>query len=189
MTYPSDTIRIISEFLFIESKIEKVDLIFVFGNDWLKTMDHVSDLYYKGISSNILITGHSANKDRVESEADRFSNYGISLGIPQNAFLLEKCATNTKENLEFSIPIIESKLGLTKIKKILFVCKTFHTRRVLMTAQKWLPSNIQLSFYPVNDERNILKHNWWKTEETQERVMGEIRRIGEYTLQGDLSLK
>lgn len=185
---PLSTIKAITDFLFIETPIEKVDLMFVFGHDWIDTMKEVKALYDKGISKRILISGHSASKERTESEALRFMKKGVKLGIPQEVFLLEQWAINTKENMQFSLPIIEEQIGFSKIAKILFVCKTFHTRRVLMTARKYFPRHIEYLFYPVTDERNIQKDNWWKDPIAFERVIAEVRRIAEYTLKGDMSI-
>lgn len=182
------TIDAITQFLFIETPIEPVDMIFVFGNDWIETMDAVKDLYDRGISTQILISGHSANKDRLESEAQRFMRRGIELGIPDSAFILEHNATNTKENLEFSLPLIEERLGIANISRILFVCKTFHTRRVLMTARNFLPQQVEYFFLPMIDERNIRRDNWWQDQIARERILAEVRRIGEYALKGDLSI-
>lgn len=183
-----NTIEAITQFLFIETAPIKADLIFVFGNDWLETMAEVKELYDQGVAEHILISGHSASKDRAESEASRFMRKGIDLGIPNNVFLIEEQASNTKENFEFSMPIIESIIGIKNIKSVLFVCKTFHTRRVLMTAKRFFSHDITFGFYPVNDERNIQKDNWWKNQTSLERVIAEIRRIGEYTLKGDLDI-
>jgi vancomycin permeability regulator SanA len=104
----------------MESDIDKVDLIFISGNDWLDTMYHIKELYNKDISKYILISGHSVNKDRNESEAMKFMKKGVEIGF-------------------------------NNINSILFVCKIFHTRRVLMTAQKHFPKDIKYSFYPVNE--------------------------------------
>lgn len=184
----SSTIEAITKLLFIETPLEPVDLIFVFGNDWLETMSAVKSVHDQGISNRILISGHSASKDRSESEAHRFKERGLELGMPDSTFIMEHNATNTKENFEFSLPLIEEAVGLTNIKRILFVCKTFHTRRVLMTARNFLPEDVTCLFLPMIDERNIRSDNWWKDQTARERVMAEIRRIGEYTLKGDLSV-
>jgi len=180
------TIDAITQFLFIETDIEPVDLVFVFGNDWVETMDKVKGLYDQGISTRILISGHSASKERSESEADRFVHRGIELGIPKSAFILEHDATNTKENFEFSLPLIEREFGVENLERVLFVCKTFHTRRVLMTARNFLPQHIEYFFLPMVDERNVRRDNWWQEQVARERVLAELRRIGEYTLKGDL---
>lgn len=168
--------------------MRRVDLIFVFGSSYLITMDEVKRLYDKKVADKILITGHSKNKLK-EIEADRFYKRGIELGLPKKIFLLEREATNTKENIVNSIPIIKKAVGFKNIKKIMFVCKAFHTRRVLMNAKKFFPSNIQYYFSPIIDERNIKKENWWKDEVARTRVLEELRRIAEYTLKGDLRLE
>ena len=188
MSKALSTIGAITKFLFIETPVEEVDLIFVFGHDWIDTMEAVKGLYDQGISKNILISGHSASKDRSESEALRFMKKGIELGIPEEAFLLEEQATNTKENMQFALPIIEERIGLDNIRNILFVCKTFHTRRVLMTARNYFPKHVEYLFLPMIDERNIRKDNWWKDGIAKERVLAEVRRIAEYSLKGDLSI-
>ncbi|MFA6428104.1 MAG: YdcF family protein [Candidatus Buchananbacteria bacterium] len=189
MSKQSAAIEAITKFIFLESsKIKKVDLIFVFGSSYLTTMDEVKKLYNKKVANKILITGHSKGKLK-EIEADRFYNKGLELGIVPEVFLLEKEATNTKENIINSRPLIERSIGFKNIKKIMFVCKAFHTRRVLMTAKKFFPSNIKYYFCPVIDERNIKKENWWQNKEAKTRVLEELRRIAEYTLKGDLSLE
>jgi len=182
------TIEAITDLLFIESPLEKVDLFFVFGHDWIDTMREVKELYDKGLTSKILISGHSVDKNRSESEASRFMRKGTELGIPKEVLLIEEKATNTRENFEFSIPIIQQNIGFSKIRKILFVCKTFHTRRVLMAARNFFPEHIEYYFYPVEDERRIRRDNWWKDSVARERVLAEVRRVGEYTLKGDLSI-
>ncbi len=183
------TIEAITNFLFLESEIiEKTDLIFVFGSSHLETMDEVKKIYDKKITDKIFITGHSKDKLN-EIEADRFYKQGIKLGIPEKNFLLEREATNTKENIINSMPIIEEAIGFKNIKKIMFVCKAFHTRRVLMTAKKFFPENIEYYFLPIIGEKNIRKDNWWKNKVSETRVLEELCRIGEYALKGDISLK
>lgn len=182
------TIDAITQFLFIETSIEPVDLIFVFGNDWIQTMDAVKKLYKQGLSTRILLSGHSASKDRLESEAQRFMRRGVELGIPESTFILEHNATNTKENFEFSLPLIDEALGVANISRVLFVCKTFHTRRVLMTARSFLPPHVEYLFLPMIDERDIRRDNWWVDPIARDRVLAEVKRIGEYALKGDLAI-
>jgi uncharacterized SAM-binding protein YcdF (DUF218 family) len=182
------TIQAITDLLFIETPLEKVDLMFVFGHAWGQTMIEVKRLYDEGISSRILISGRGPNRDQSESEAFRFYRKGLELGIPEHAFLLEEKATNTKENIEFSISIVENAIGLKKINKILFVCKGFHARRVLMTARKFFPKHIEYFFFPIVDERIIERDSWWRDPVAFERVMAEVGRIADYTLKGDLSI-
>ncbi|MCF7906344.1 YdcF family protein [Patescibacteria group bacterium] len=184
----SESIKKITDFIFKETEIpKKVDLIFVLGNDFEEQMKDVFKLYKKEISDKILISGFG-DTDVTRSEASILKEYGISLGIPENIFILEEHASNTKQNIQFSIPIIEKEINLKNLKSILFVCKAFHTQRVFMTARKFLPKNIKLFFYPITDERNITKNNWYKNENSEFIVLNEIKKIGEYSLTKNISI-
>jgi uncharacterized SAM-binding protein YcdF (DUF218 family) len=183
-----NTIDAINDLLFVETPIEQADLLFVFGNDWLPTMERATDLWNQGYAKRILISGHSANKTRKESEAKRFMTRGLELGLPQEAFILEHNATNTKENFVLSLPLLDEAMGIKNIQSILFLCKAFHTRRVLMTAKKYLAGHVRCMFVPTQDERNISRVGWWKDCIARERVLAEVRRIAEYALKDDISI-
>lgn len=181
------SIEAISDFLFIEKDIKNVDVAIVFGNDWTETMDELLPYYKNGMVPKIIITGHSANSDK-EPEALRFQKRALELGFLKDDIYLEEQATNTKENFEFTKPILENNFNHSNLENILLVCKTFHTRRVLMTAKKFLPQNINYCFLPTIDERKIEKDSWWKDETATKRVLEELGRISQYTLKGDLKL-
>lgn len=182
------TIDAITNLLFIETELKPVDLAFIFGSTWIKTMKPVSQLYKQGLFAKILISGGRLSLEESESEALKLMTKGVELGIPESVFLLEDMATNTKENLSYSLPLIEQKWGMQNINSILLVCKTFHARRALMTAKKIFPKNINYLFLPIVDERNIKKDNWWQSTIARQRVLEEIKRIGEYALKGDIEI-
>lgn len=191
MIYPNSTIESISELLFLETKISPSDLAIVLGNDYIKTMEHVHKLYQNHFINKIIITGHSAQRNKIP-EAKRFFDYGLELGIPESSMILEPNATNSLENLKFTKEIIENSLGgFDHIKSILFIAKAFVCRRIEMTARALhYPPNIQYMFYPTVDleGRNIGKYNWWKSETATKRVLEELQRIAVYTLKNDLAL-
>jgi uncharacterized SAM-binding protein YcdF (DUF218 family) len=189
MSYPSETIQRISDFLFIPNSNEKADLILVLGSNYLPTMETVADLYKNNRASLLLISGKHSNDDpRKETESQRFLNRGLELGIPSDIILLEAKATNTKENLLYSKEVLQKANLLSKIKTVLIVCQNFHTRRVLMTANAVFGNSLQIIFHSINDSRKIEKDNWWLENKNRDRVLDELRRISEYTAKGDLSL-
>lgn len=184
----SGAIEAVTNLLFVEKNIIKADLALVLGNNWVKTMDEVKEYRDRGFFDKILISGHSVKKD-LSPEAIRFRDYGLSIGLPEDCFLLEKESTNTKENFEFSIPVIEREIGFENVKSLLLVTKNFHMRRVWMTALRFFPKGITYGFLPITDERNILPDNWWKDDSNKRRVLAELKRIYEYTVNGDISLE
>lgn len=186
-TYPNDTIKTISEFLFLETPVEAVDIALVFGNDTVSTMEDVAKMYNLGlIKEGIILSGHSAGKDKVP-ECLRFYEKGSELGIPKDFMTIECDSTNTKENLANSLELINKLYPNTS--SIMFIAKAFVTRRIEMTARALsYPANIKYVYYPTLDERNISKHIWWNYPEATKRVLEEIKRISDYTLKGDLKL-
>lgn len=190
--YTNDTIDKITDFLFLENEIVPCQYAIVLGNELMETMVLVADLFNKGyIKERIIITGHSVKKDR-KPEAERFFEYGLSLGIPEHMMSLEKEATNTYENLLFSKRIIEGKNAEFKgINSLMFVAKAFVMRRIWMTSRALnYPKDINYVFFPTVDTegRNIGRDTWWKSEIAIERVLAELQRIATYSLKGDLSI-
>lgn len=177
----------ITSLLFVEDAPQAADLVFVFGSDWLPTMDPAIDLYNRKLVPHILITGASyVGKERHITESEEFANYAIQKGVPKKAIILEDKATNTLENMKFARDLIDQQLGWSNVKRVIFVCKSFHARRVLMTAAKNWPSGKELLCIPVVDERGIRATDWWKHEIPRKRVLEELRRISDYTLKGDI---
>lgn len=184
-----DTISAISKLLFIDKNFNEtstIDLTIVLGNDWLETMDEVYKLYSKMNIGKIFISGGSVNKTTPESVM--FKQKAVSLGIPAENIITEEKSKNTKDNFQNLYPLIQEQIGFENIKNILIVCKTFHTRRALMTAQNFFPESINYLFLPLPDEREIYKENWWIKDESRKRVLEEVERIAKYTLKGDLKL-
>ncbi len=72
-------------------------------------------------------------------------------------------------------------------KTLLIISNAYHSRRVKMTFSKVF-KNSKIRIIPVMDIRKIGKDNWWKDKTKTRVVMGEIGKIAEYYLKGDLSL-
>ena len=191
MQFPNDTIRTITELVFLRTEYFACDIALVTGNDYIKTMDSVKWLYDNHyIRKKIVISGHSAKRDRIP-EAIRFFEYGKEIGIPADTMVLETNAQNTYENLLYSKTVIEEKISsFSDINSVLFVAKAFVTRRIQMTAQAIYPPHLAYCYFPIVDKegRNIGCDNWWHSEFATRRVLEEMERIATYTLKGDLSL-
>ncbi len=193
--YPSDTVRAITEFLFVAPEYslrEAADLAVVMGNDCLRTVDETYALFKNGlIRRYVLFTGCSPTRTG-KPEAERFLERWLSLGGPRENVLMECGAANTKENLEFSRRVIDDHGGFERCgKKILFVGKAFALRRILMSAAAaGYPREEPWQVYGIVDKEglNIGPDSWWLRENARRRVFAELERIARYSLSGDLSL-
>ena len=181
-----DSINIekITNYIFLESKPQKADLVIVFGTRHKVAVEKVYWLYKNKLVSKILVSG-GMNMITGENEAHKMSNSLIDMGVLKRDIILEDRSTNTLENIIFSKKIIEEKIGFNNLNKIITVTKHYHSRRVLMTIRKHFPRNITI--IPVTYEiYGFTKDNWSKSEMGNKKVLGEYERIKEYLKRGDI---
>jgi hypothetical protein len=183
----TDTIKKITDLLFIPQNIKKSDITIILGNDFIDTINVIEPFYRQNILGKIIITGHSPNADK-EPEAERFFKRAVALGFSIDDITLETRSTNTKENFEFTKEIIDKNFKVNDIKTITIVCLAFHTRRALMTARNIFEKDIEFNFIPIVDGRKISAEDWPNSKESTDRVLEEVRRIAIYSAKGDLSL-
>jgi len=179
------TIKAITQLVFAEDKIKKVDLIIVPGSSQPLLPQKAADLYLQGFAKKILFTG-GVNPKTNRAEGDFGREIAVNKGVPKNNTYCENNSINTKENATESLVIIK-RLKI-KCKTIILVSKPYHARRLLMTFAAVFPDS-DFIIVPVEDERGINKDNWWDEKERVKKVMEEIGKISQYYLKGDLSLK
>src|SRR5690554_4004664 len=176
MKYPFDCI---SDFIFVDDDIEPYDIILIPGGSHPQLMEKAVELYIKGLAPLILPSGHLNPKiPDYPSEWEYLRSVGLSLGIPKKAILKEDRASHTFENAQFSLKVIRE-YGL-KIKKAILVCKSFHSRRALLTYQTVFPKEISFFVASVIDKSGIHKQNWFQEEKSIHVVMNEVAKIGQY---------
>jgi uncharacterized SAM-binding protein YcdF (DUF218 family) len=179
-----DRIRKITDYIFLKSKPQKVDLAIVFGTRYLVPIKKVFEIYRKNLVSKILVSG-GKNNITGKKEALVMHEGLIKLGVKKEHILTEKESTNSLENVLFSKTIIENKIGFKNVKKIIAVVKHYHSRRALMTLKKHFPRNIEL--IPVSyNIHGFTKNNWFNNKKGREKVMDEWTKIKKYLKKGDI---
>lgn len=176
-----DTREAITQFLFLKDEPTPVDLCFVLGSPSISSILPAIDLYQRGFTRKILISGHGPQLDSIP-EWRVYQEYAIANGVPESAILVEKQASNTLENFVFSKAVIEQELGWKNLSKIALVAKPFHMRRVLMTASRQWPSHLQYSMQPSNAPDDPPAETWWQTPSGRNFVLAELKAIGTYGL-------
>jgi uncharacterized SAM-binding protein YcdF (DUF218 family) len=202
----------LTKFLFVRNEPSPVDLCFVLGCPAVSNMQPAVDLYSRGLTKRILISGYGPlpaqdkryalarrvrgltkkilgsgyRMPRQEPECELFKRYALARGVPKAAIFLERRATNTLENFVFSCPIIEAEFGWHNIARVAIATQPFHMRRVLMTARMHWPSHLSFIMLPSDGPGDITSDSWWKTEAARRHVLAELRAIGTYGLKGDI---
>ena len=176
------------DFIFIDDKPEKADVIFVPGNGYPQMAEKAAELYRRGLAPRVLPSGrYSVTVGKFAGVLDREEYYNgdyetewdflkdvlIKNGVPEKAILREDQATFTYENAIYSRQVTDREH--LDIKKAILCCKSCHARRALMY-YKLLYPDTEFFVIPCCVD-SINKDNRSETNEGIDEVMGEITRI------------
>ncbi|TCD14361.1 YdcF family protein [Oricola cellulosilytica] len=112
--------EVLWEFHCVYDTPRPADAIIGLGSYDLRVADWCAELYLAGFAPFILFTGSAGNWTRDlygMTEAEAFAQRAEKAGVPADAVLLEKRATNIGENLRFAraiLPTIHSAIIATK---------------------------------------------------------------------------
>ncbi len=184
----SEFLKKTEDFVFVEDKPEKADMIFVPGNGFPQMAERAAQLYKEGYAPYILPSGkYSITMGKFvgvqsrreiydgdyETEWEFLKNVLMKNGVPKEAILREDQATFTYENAIYSRQVTDGK-GI-QVKNAILCCKTYHARRSLMYYQLLYPETRILVCPACPD--GITRENWRETEDGVEAVTGEVDRI------------
>ncbi len=174
----------ITNFLHIDAPPQPAQLAFVFGNSLTLPAQCAADLFHRQLVSHIVVTGGVG--PRGIAEAALHLQVLTKLGVPTNHIICEERSTNTFENVEFALPLIDTKLGLTQVTALIAVAKWYHCRRALMTLKRFWPQPVR--YYTATYEPNEAGcADWWQFDYGRRGVMKEWNAISTYRAQGWLA--
>lgn len=180
----------ITEFIFVEDKPEKSDVIFIPGSGFPQLAEEAAKLYHQGLAPYILPSGkysilngkfagvqekQELYDGEYETEWEFLKEALKKNQVPEEHILRENNATYTYENAIYSRKVTD-RLGM-EIKKAILWCKPYHARRSLLYYQLLYPET-QFYVCPIQDS-DVKRDNWYLTEKGIRLVFGEVQRIGE----------
>ena len=133
-------LQIIWDYLCLHEEPKKADVIVGFGNFNTDIAARAAELYLKGYAPKILFTGGLGRNTEgllPESEALRFARTAMACGVPEEDIILEDKSRNTKENIDFTREILESR-GIPHAH-ILGVHQPFMERRIVAAMGVYWP--------------------------------------------------
>ena len=178
----------ISDFIFVEDKPERADIIFVPGNGFPQMSIEAARLWKEGMAPWILpsgkysigkgaFTGVQAMKEKYQgpyqTEWEFLKDVLMKNGVPADAVLKEDQATFTWENAKFSRKVTDQ-AGIN-IRKAIICCKNYHARRALMYYQRAYP-DAEFRVCPCCVD-GITRDNWIESERGIKEVLAEVNRI------------
>lgn len=187
----AEQIAIMTEAVFLEEAAArpKCDVMFVFGGTHPGHWETAIAAYKSGLAPRIIITGgsgKSGGREKAEpSEAEAIAHHLLEAGIPREALLLETRSSNSLENVRFARELFD----FSRVRSVLFVCKSHAAGRQYRTLRKHLGSDlmyIPATFDTVYRGVRINRNSWSDTEIGRSRVYGEYLRILRYGDRGDI---
>ena len=178
-----------TEFIFVQHKLQKADIIFIPGSGHPQLAEEAAHLYKQGLAPWILPSGrYSVTKGKFmgmqekqecypgafETEWEFLEQVLIQNKVPQEVILKENQATYTYENAIYSRKVTDQ-MGL-EVKQAILCCKPYHARRCLLYYQLLYPDT-EFLVHPIKDS-SVRRDNWFLTEQGTNLVLGEIERIG-----------
>ena len=117
---PDEIARVNVEHL-IATPLKPADLLFVFGirGPVRKYVAAAHQLWQRGFCRWLIVSGGATLKGPM-TECRVIKDAMVARGIPSEIILEERRATNTGENVIFSLPVIEAALDLKSIRSIIY---------------------------------------------------------------------
>jgi uncharacterized SAM-binding protein YcdF (DUF218 family)/glycosyltransferase involved in cell wall biosynthesis len=145
------------------------------GGGYQERVKRAIDLYRAGYARSIVF---SSGFVWAFQEAEIMSALAVENGVPGDAIVLEKRATNTHENVLYSAEI----LAAHGWRRILLVSSPYHMRRALLTWRRAAPL---IEVIPEPVERSLFyAHSNGPTLEQIEGLAHEYAAIAAYWLKG-----
>jgi uncharacterized SAM-binding protein YcdF (DUF218 family) len=114
----------------IDTPIRPADLLFVFGTreDVERRVDEASRLWRDGMFRWSIVSGGVTPGSHL-TECEIIKSAMVARGIPSEKILEEHRATNTGENVIFSLPVVDAALGLKNIRSVICLGNSWTARR------------------------------------------------------------
>lgn len=190
-----ELIERLTELCFIKDNPQKSDILFVFGISFgfHELAQHLKILIPQKLAPITIITGGIPNfedsSSLQEPEAEIIYKTISCYLSPDISVIRETQSTNTLENVLFAKNKLEN--ANLSVARLLFICRSHHSRRCLLTLQKYFP---QAQLYPssyhmmgTKESKLIMPDNWHTFPEGISRVWGEYLRIRHYGQLGDIA--
>lgn len=173
-------IQDITNFIFVEDKPEKADIIFIPGGNQGAIAVKAAELYRAGYAPLVLPSGRFSKPvghcgiPGYATEWQFLQEILLAEGVPPEAVLEEQQATYTYENAIYSRQVTD-RLGLV-IRRAILCPQACHARRALLYYEILYPDT---EFYVCPAvTRGISRDNWFLEDEKIDAVLSELERCG-----------
>ena len=167
----------------ITTPLKRADLLFVFGtrHDERLRAETACRLWHEGLFRGAIVSG-GVTPGSPLSECAVIKPLMVQGGVPADVILEEHRATNTGENVIFSLPIIDAAMGLKNVRSVICLGNTWTGRRYAMTLQRHWPEVEKMQV--TVDHFATPRERWHEHPEFRRRVLAEWDKIEPYKAKG-----
>jgi uncharacterized SAM-binding protein YcdF (DUF218 family) len=143
-----------------------------------------AELYHAGMFPTVVFTGDTSAATQARfprGEATHYREHTLSLGVPDEAILLEPKATNTGQNIGFSREALEN-AGIV-VTTLLLISMPYMQRRAYATCRKLWPEVEPVCVsQPLPYDEYVTTHD--DEKQLIDMLMGDMERVMEYPKRG-----
>ena len=167
----------------IETPLKPADLLLVFGtrHDEVLRAEAACRLWREKLFRFAIVSGGVTGGLHL-SECAIIKPLMVKGGVPADVILEEHRATNTGENVVFSLPVIDAALGLKNVRSVICLGNTWTGRRYAMTLHRHWPE-VEKMLVTV-DHFAMPRERWHEHPEFRRRVLAEWDKIEPYKAKG-----
>lgn len=155
--------------LVIDNGQPQADAIVLLGGGSGERPTRAAELYRAGVAPRIIVSGAG------DAQGNRLLL--MNRGVPASAIKLESNSTTTRENAEFSIPLLRA-MGA---KRVALVTTWYHSRRALNCFRHYAPD---LAFYSCPSYFGFARSDW-SQEHLRRRIRAEyLKTLGYWVCYG-----
>lgn len=167
----------------ITTPLKPADLLFVFGTRQDETLraETACRLWRDKMFRWAIVSGGVTPGSHL-SECAIIKPLMVQGGIPPDRILEEHRATNTGENVMFSLPVLDAALGLKNIRSVIGLGNSWTGRRYAMTLHRYWP---EVEKMLLTVDRFATPRERWHTDPVFRRlVLREWEKIEPYKAKG-----
>ena len=181
-------VKILWDYMKLNQIPQKSDCILGLGCHDINIAKRCSELYLAGYSNYVIFSGglgKITEKLWNKSEAEKFAEIAINMGVPKEKIYIESNSTNTGDNLIFTKSLI--KKNNLSIKSFIVVTKPCAERRIRATFEKQMPEFSAIYTSPsisFDEYMQIYENGPVSQNDMINALVGDIQRFEAYYLKG-----
>lgn len=168
----------------LDEELKKCDIILGFGSHDLNVARRCANLYLDGYGDKIIFTGGFGRITKNlwnMTEAEKFAEIAVCMGVPKDRIILESKSTNTGENISKTKEVL-NKLNVNP-SSFIVVDKPYRERRTFATLKKqWTEIDFIITSpqYSYEEYCDFYSNGEISKDEFISIMVGDLQRIDLY---------